>query len=227
MHYRRGQWPMLDGSLLTDMVIRMRLRAAGFTDMTPECAGGQGDVETDAALIGLGVSGVVRSVCAGGALKHRWWRFADAGRRVVALTEHELVILNTSPRSRSRQRGVDVLAVSRAHLTSLSAAGSSLCVHAGAAHAVTVGHSFARQIVGELAGLVDQCQFQSCGSVPVYQHPRPTTTRGRIVAYERAENGLGRPDSRGRGAQTTEESAALANDIDAANPVSGDADVEG
>jgi hypothetical protein len=164
MRYRpRSRWPGTRDSFVDDMLIRMRLRAAGLTDSTVEYAGAEGDLETDSPLIGLGVSPVVRSLCAGGAAQNRWRLLADREpRRVVALTEHELVVLRASAGHETRHGFV--LAVSRAYLTGLSVAGPRLCVHAGAVHAVTVGHGFARHVVAELAGLVDQAH---CPSLPI------------------------------------------------------------
>jgi hypothetical protein len=115
----------------------------------------------------MGIVGTqVRASVAAGRWHGRGWRLGAQSRRVAALTEDELVVLRGPREHRAHTSDVDLLVVSRPHLTGLSVAGSRLRIHADTEHEFVVGHAFARKVFQELR-------------LPQVQ-PVPLTTQGGV-----------------------------------------------
>lgn len=156
LHYRRP-WRGWRGPKLEELLMRIRLRAAGPLTDLGQHDGHRGDVEAATLAMELGISRVVASFSADG--RSKWTPWKRDGQRVcrtVALTDRELVVARTVAARSVRDGGRHILAVPRRHLRGLSVAGTRLHVDAEATHDFTLGAAFARRVVRELSGKAGQ-----------------------------------------------------------------------
>lgn len=154
LHYRL---PWLPGRepRLADLLMRIRLRAAGLANDIGHYGGDRGEVGAASMLVGLDASRVVLSLSAHGRSKWTpWQRTGQRAWRTATLTDREMVVLRTSKPRSAHGDSQDILAVPRNHLRGLSVEGASLRIDAGATHDVTLGAAFARHVVKEFSQIV-------------------------------------------------------------------------
>lgn len=156
VHYRR-RWRPSSHQRLTDLLVRIRLGAAGLSkdfggDGSDPCA-------REAAWLPVGrhSSRAMLSLSAcGRSTRTRWQHARHRVWRTVAVNDRELLVLRGSAVPPVAEVGNDILAVPRRNLRALSATGPHLCIDAEATHTFTVGAALAKRVVSEFSQFIGQ-----------------------------------------------------------------------